>query len=152
MTTEQMSGAEIGDRLAIQELTARYAFYVDTFQIEPLMELWVHDGPVFDETQIGTGLHTGAAAIRAFFVDGVFAQLDGVVHFTMNHILHELDDTKASGVCSVLVEGDLKAGGTLRATAYYKDAYAKVDGAWKFRSRTTIPYTQPQLGSLTVRS
>jgi hypothetical protein len=152
MTTAHMSGTETAERLAIQELTARYAFYVDTFQIQPLMELWVQDGPVFDETQIGTGVHTGADAIRAFFVNGVFAQLDAVVHFTMNHILHELDDTKANGVCSVLVEGDLKAGGTLRATAYYKDAYEKVDGAWKFRSRTTIPYTKPQLGSLTIGS
>ncbi len=152
MTTAQISGTETAERLAIQELTARYAFYVDTMQIEPLMELWVHDGPVFDETQIGTGLHTGADAIRAFFLNGVFAQLDAVVHFTMNHILHELDDTKASGTCSVLVEGDLKAGGTLRATAYYQDTYEKVDGAWKFRSRVTIPFTKPQLGSLMVES
>jgi hypothetical protein len=51
-----------------------------------------------------------------------------------------------------LVEGDLKAGGTLRATAYYQDSYEKVDGAWKFRKRVTIPFTKPQLGSLTIES
>lgn len=30
----------IEDRLAIRDLTSRYAYYVDTFQSDKLMELW----------------------------------------------------------------------------------------------------------------
>ena len=57
---------QIEDRLAIRDLTSRYAYYVDTFQNEKLMELWAEDA-VFDESRVGTGLHVGARAIGAFF-------------------------------------------------------------------------------------
>lgn len=140
----------ITQRLAIQELCARYAFYCDTFQIEPLMALWVEDDPVFDERDVGTGYHAGQADIRRFFIAGVFAQMDGLLHLTSNHWLQELTENRAAGVCSVIVSGDLKNGGSLHATAYYEDHYARVDGDWKFRSRKTIPYTKPQLGGLTI--
>jgi hypothetical protein len=49
----------IEDRLAIRDLTSRYAYYVDTFQSDKLMELWAEDA-VFDESRVGTGLHVGA--------------------------------------------------------------------------------------------
>ena len=61
-------------RLAIQERYARYAFYCDTFQIDPLMTLWVNDNPVFDESEVGTGYHSGQDGIRQFFIEGVFSR------------------------------------------------------------------------------
>ena len=57
---------DVTDRLAIQDLTARYSFYTDTLQMEPWLALWFEDG-IFDETATNTGYHEGLPALRAFF-------------------------------------------------------------------------------------
>lgn len=136
------------DRLQIIELTARYAFYVDTFQLEPLMQLWVDDEPTFDESRVDLGNNTGLDNIRSYFEDFVFGHMAKMAHITTNNIVETVTDTTARGVCSVLVEGEMKTGETMRAAAYYDDVYQRVDDAWKFKSRVVYPLTTPNLGSL----
>jgi len=136
------------DRLEIIELTARYAFYVDTFQLEPLMQLWVDDEPTFDESRADLGNNTGLDNIRRYFEDFVFGQMAKMAHITTNHIVETVTDTTARGTCSVLVEGEMKTGETMHAAAYYDDVYHRVDDAWKFKSRVVYPLTTPNLGSL----
>ena len=60
----------------------------------------------------------------------------------------DITETSARGVCTVLVEGEMRTGETMHAAAYYDDVYERVDDTWKFKSRTVYPLTTPQLGSL----
>ena len=136
------------DRLEIIELTARYAFFVDTFQLEPLMQLWVDDEPTFDESRVELGNNTGLDNIRSYFEDFVFGQMAKMAHITTNHIVENVTDTTARGHCSVLVEGEMKTGERMHAAAYYDDVYHRVEHAWKFKSRVVYPLTTPNLGSL----
>ena len=49
-------------------MTYEYAFYNDTFQIEPLVALFEPDG-VLDFTPAGMRRHEGHASIRDYFVE-----------------------------------------------------------------------------------
>jgi hypothetical protein len=138
----------LADRLDIIELAARYAFFVDTFQLEPLIELWVEDEPTFDESRVDLGQNTGLDNIRKYFEDFVFGHMAKMAHITTNHIVEMLTDTTARGVCTVLVEGEMRTGETMHAAAYYDDAYQRVADGWKFKSRVVYPLTTPNLGSL----
>lgn len=139
------SDLALRDRLDIIELTSRYAFFVDTFQLEPLMQLWVGDEPTFDESRLNLGNSRGLDQIRSYFRDVVFGRLAKLVHVTTNHVLELGDEGSARGVCTVLFEGETKAGDMVRAAAYYDDVYEKIDTTWKFKSRTVHPLTTPQL-------
>lgn len=136
------------DRLEIMDLVSRYAFFVDTFQLEPLMQLWVPDEPSFDESRVDLGNSTGLDGIRGYFRDFVFVQMAKLAHITTNHIVEELAEGSARGWCTVLVEGEMTNGDTMHATAYYEDTYHRVDDTWKFKRREVHPLTTPQLGSL----
>jgi hypothetical protein len=57
---------ELWSRLAIQDLTNRYALYVDTKQLDRLIDLFWPDA-VFDESALGVGPFQGQAAIREYF-------------------------------------------------------------------------------------
>jgi len=63
------------DRREIVELTSRYAFLVDTFQLLPLMQLWVDDEPTFDESRVDLGNNTGLDNIRRYF-----EEFEGSIH------------------------------------------------------------------------
>jgi len=127
---------QIEDRLAIQELTSRYAYYVDTFQNDKLMELWAEDA-IFDESRVGTGLHEGAGAIAAFF-DELKKTVTHQAHITANQIIEDLDDTHAKGLVFSIVEA-VTIAGNMRAVVYYSDEYVKAGGLWRFQSRVIHP-------------
>ena len=127
---------QIADRLEIRELTARYAYYVDTFQTEKIMTLWADDA-IFDESRVGTGLHVGATGIRTFF-EGLKKTVTHQAHLTSNHLIEELNDTTAKGIVFSLVEA-VTIAGTMRATVYYADDYVKQNGRWVFQSRVIHP-------------
>jgi ketosteroid isomerase-like protein len=127
---------QIEDRLEILELTARYAYYVDTFQTEKIMMLWADDA-VFDESRVGTGLHKGAAEIRAFF-EGLTKIITHQAHITSNHLIEEINDTVAKAIVFSLVEA-VTIAGNMRAVVYYADDYVKQNGRWVFRSRVIHP-------------
>jgi len=126
----------IEDRLEIRDLTARYAYYVDTFKTDKIMSLWSEDA-IFDESRVGTGLHKGASAIRAFF-ESLEKTLTHQAHITANHLIEEIDDTSAKGIVFSIVEA-VTIAGNMRAVVYYADEYAKLNGRWVFTSRVIHP-------------
>jgi hypothetical protein len=126
----------IEDRLAIQELTARYAYYVDTFQNDKIMELWAEDA-IFDESRVGTGRHEGSRAIAVFF-DEVKKTVTHQAHITANHLIDELEGTKGKGIVFSIVEAVTSAG-NMRAVVYYADEYVKTGERWRFQSRVIHP-------------
>jgi hypothetical protein len=140
----------IEDRLAIRDLTSRYAYYVDTFQNDKLMELWAEDA-VFDESRVGTGLHVGASAIGAFF-DELKKTVTHQAHITANQLIEELHDTRAKGIVFSVVEAVTLAG-NMRAVVYYSDEYVKAGGRWRFQSRVIhplLPFDTSALGKATA--
>lgn len=148
MTTTAQGALSTEDRLAIQDLVARYNLYVDTFQIEPLMSLWVTDDPFFDETNLGSGSASGLDSLRRFFMEGVFERMEGLAHLTGNYLIEEITENGARGRCTVFFEGNVRGGGTIRVTANYDDVYERTSAGWKFRSRRVTPYTRRQTSDL----
>ena len=77
------------DRGEIVELTSRYAFLVDTFQLRPLMELWVADDPIFDESRVDGvcivlvegEMRTGETMHAAAYYDDVYEKVDNTWKF-----------------------------------------------------------------------
>lgn len=135
-------------RLDLIELTSRYAFAVDTFNLGAVMDVWVKDDPVFDERPLGLGRAQGTAAVRRYFSEDVFGKVDAIVHITTNHVFSAITDSSARGACTALVVGDAKGGGSFQATVYYEDVFEVVDGGWRFRSRTVNPLAKPRLGAV----
>jgi hypothetical protein len=127
---------QIADRLEIRDLTARYAYYVDTFQTDKIMALWTDDA-IFDESRVGTGLHKHAAGIRAFF-ESVKQTVTHQAHITSNHLIEEISDTTAKGIVFSIVEA-VTIAGNMRAIVYYADDYVKQNGRWVFSSRVIHP-------------
>ncbi|HTK63053.1 MAG TPA: nuclear transport factor 2 family protein [Pseudonocardia sp.] len=148
MTSPDPTLTTIADKLAIQELCARYNWYVDQFIIDPLMELFVDDDPVFDETPAGLGRNEGQDAIRAYYGEGLFKQLKSMVHLTTNFFLTELSDDGAEGKCSAQVFAETQDGGKIDVLCWYDDVYRRTDKGWQFVSRVVTPYTAPQLAGL----
>jgi hypothetical protein len=145
MTEDVLSS--LVDRLDIIELTAKYAHWLDTRQIDLLMELWSDENPIFNEEAFGLGKSIGKQEIRRYIETDIFGQMENLCHLTTNHVIDEISESSASGTCTVLVHGDVRAGGSSEATAYYKDHYVRENGVWKFSSRTVIPLTKPKVGN-----
>jgi ketosteroid isomerase-like protein len=114
-------------------------------------DLWMSDA-VFDETKVGTGVSHGAAEIRKFFGETAFVAMSGMAHITASNIITGYHGDTARGVCSVIFEGDVKDGGTIRSTAYYDDVYTRTEEGWKFKSRTVVPFCKPDMDALLKRS
>jgi ketosteroid isomerase-like protein len=149
VTAPDPSLERIADKLAIQELCARYNWYVDQFLIDPLMALFVDDQPVFDETPAGLARSEGQDGIRAYYGEGLFKQLKHMVHFTTNFFLDELSGDHARGRCSAHVFAETQDGGKVEVLCWYDDIYRRSETGWQFVSRTVTPYTTPQLDAIT---
>ncbi|MFD2467795.1 nuclear transport factor 2 family protein [Amycolatopsis silviterrae] len=143
----QSALALVAHRLDIIELTAKYAYRLDTRQFDLLMELWSDDNPVFDEEDFELGKAVGKDEIRKHFENDIYGQMENLCHLTANHVITDLSETRASGTCHVFAQGDVRAGGASRATAYYQDHYVRENGEWKFSSRKVIPLTRPEVGA-----
>ena len=145
MTENTLSS--IVNRLEIIELTAKYAYRLDTRQLDLVMELWSDESPVFDEEDFGLGKATGKDEIRHHFETDIYGQMENLCHLTTNHVVNEISESRASGTCHVFAQGDVRAGGSSWATAYYQDQYVHENGMWKFSSRKVIPLTKPKVGN-----
>ena len=131
---------ELADRLAIIELTSKYAHLVDTKQLNKLLNLFAEDA-VFDETNVGADLERckGRDAIRAYF-DNQIQALAGCFHLTGNHIIDEIVETGARGTCSVSCDAIFKNGESIHVDAWYDDTYVRTPDGWKFASRVVRLY------------
>jgi SnoaL-like domain len=143
--TTAASRTRLEDRAEIIDLGSRYAFLVDRFDLEGVLDLWVDDEPVLDETPLGLKKSVGKEQLRQCLQDDVFGMVSGMLHMTGNHLVEQITDTTARGYCAVSFLADVKnGGGTMQATAWYDDQYERVEGIWKFRSRIVTPFTKPQ--------
>jgi hypothetical protein len=131
---------ELADRLAIIELTSKYAHLFDTHQVDELLNLFAEDA-IFDESNLGAGLGRleGHDAIRAYF-DSQNRAVAASFHLTGNHIIDEITDTGARGTCSVYCDALFKSGESIHVDAWYDDTYVRTADGWKFGSRIVRLY------------
>ena len=121
------------DRLEIQDLLARYNYAIDAGDAGAWAATFVADG-VFTS---GGRTQSGTRELQAFAAD--FAtRLPGSRHWNTNVII-EGDGDQATMRCYLQL---LKTGGgepaTIVTTAKYEDTLRRVDGAWRFVSRTVV--------------
>jgi SnoaL-like domain len=125
---------ELSTRVAIGDLTNRYALYVDTKQLELLLGLFCPDA-TFDESVLGAGPFRGVNEIRSYFQNAL-PLVSALMHITSNLVLDILDDSTVIGTSTLLFEGVDAKGATQRLKGYFHDRFRPIDGQWKFQSRT----------------
>jgi ketosteroid isomerase-like protein len=126
----------IEDRLAIQDLYARYCACMDTGDIKGWANSWTEDG-VFDSYQY----HDGRARIEeygwAFMKRLPDMKWTNGQHWN-NNLIVEGDGRTADALCYLVVIGKMKDSGELRicVQGVYRDNLVKLpSGEWKFTRR-----------------
>ena len=129
-----VNAEELCSRLAIQDLTNRYALYVDTKQLDRLIDLFWSDA-VFDESALGAGPFRGQTAIREYF-QAALPSVSELMHVTSNLVIDFDAGSEAKGVSTLLFEGRDPTVTMQRLKGYFHDAYRLDSGQWRFQSRT----------------
>lgn len=117
------------DRLAIQELNYKYAYYVDSFEPENWANIFAPDGVLDESDFFDDAVFAGRDAIRAY-AEKISGTVDNIVHLMTNQIVSDLTPTTARGTAFALVETQRKNGDRLRFHVKYVDEYVKIDGNW----------------------
>lgn len=120
------------DYLELMDLFARYAWALDTGDIDTLMTLFTDEPWIEDPPQ---GRLTGRAGVRQF----LWKVIDRPIHHNRQHIVQPRVVHGGPEHCEVVsfwVVGELKGEtAELARRGYYTDQCVKVDGSWRFASR-----------------
>lgn len=120
----------IESELAIRNLAASYAVFIDQRDIDNLVQLYVPDVPV--------GRRSGREALRDSFrrMLGPESPFTTTVHFLGGHlvVLNDDDPDRATGVAYCRAEHEFPETWVV-ATLEYWDSYERHDGAWLFSER-----------------
>ncbi len=131
--TDSTLADQVADKLAIEEIIARYNHTIDALQMDTWLDCWTEDA-VFD----GIGKYlVGKAAIKAFadgYEKNYASKMPGGRHFTTNIASTVLGDRATSR--SYLQLWSTRANGAQIAfTGVYEDVLVKQDGRWRFAGR-----------------
>lgn len=117
------------DTLEILQLAARYNHAIDYGDPEAWAGTFTEDG-TFNTAQ---GVQQGHEAL-AQFAAGFGTQMAGARHWTNNHIV-DGDGDSATHTCYLnLIQTSDSAKSMI--TGKYEDTLVKIDGQWRFSSRT----------------
>lgn len=117
----------------IRRLASDYAWAIDNFQVEELVDLFTDDS-VFDMRAFGApAAAEGKEAVR----DGFSALIDGLsacAHLMMNHRIDVEEDTaRGTAYCHAFMT--TATGDKAENLVLYEDVYARKGNNWKFQSR-----------------
>lgn len=116
------------EKLAIQELFARYAHAVDNLEVEAWVQCFTPDG-VF---QVANRAMRGAAALRGYAE--VHVKEIRCRHM-MGNFLYDIHGNEATGQCSMLATLATAGGYKIFAQGRYVDRLVKHNGQWKIARR-----------------
>ena len=123
--------ARIDSRLALQELSARYARAIDDRDLSALADLFCEDA-TFEHVGAGDRLE-GRDAIRRFY-ERVLAGYGLTVHVPHAHVIERVEGDEAQGW--VVSHAEMVSPGRyLVAALRYEDDYRREDGRWRFAQR-----------------
>ena len=128
--------AWLEDRMAIEDLIARYNQSLDYGDYEAYLACWCDDA-IFE----GLGLNlVGTAAIRTFtdsYNQRYRLRLNALKHFTVNiHSVIDGDEAMSSSYLQLLTTGD--KGAYILFTGRYHDKLRRVGGQWRFAHRRMV--------------
>lgn len=131
-----LSLQEISDRLEIEDLMVRYAHAIDTRRWDLLDDLFTADAHI-DYTAMG-GPAGDLAATKAF-LSATLPHFPAFQHLISNSSL-TIDGDTATGrtMCQnpMLIGGPDGAQQLMLCGLWYLDTFARVEGAWRIRTRT----------------
>lgn len=116
------------EKLAIQELFARYAHAIDDLNPEAWVECFTPDG-IF---QVGTRAMRGQTALRGY-ADVHIEEIR--CRHMMANFLYEVNGDEATGQCSMLATLATAGGYKIFAQGRYVDRLVKHAGAWRIAHR-----------------
>lgn len=123
------------DRLAIQELNYKYAYFVDNFEPDNWSMIFTSDG-ILDESEFfDDAQFTGRDAIRAYGAK-IGDSVHHVAHLMANHLIFDLSSTTARGTAISIVETMRNNGERVRYHVRYDDEYVKVGETWLIAKKT----------------
>lgn len=118
----------VEDRLAIQELLARYNHCIDSGDAEGWAATFAPDGTFESRGEV----HAGTDALVTF-ARGFQERMAGARHWN-NNLLIEGDGDDARTTCYLR----LWRGSELISDGTYVDTLKRIDGAWRFTSRKVV--------------
>lgn len=122
---------EVEDKLAIQELLARYNFAINFGDVEGWANCFTEDG-IFE---CPFGIFKGYAALRKYVSDRT-AERQGLPLRHMNtNIIIDVQGDHASARCYLLLMQAAPEGLKLLTTGVYQDELRKIKGSWRFSHR-----------------
>jgi hypothetical protein len=134
-----VNAEELCSRLAIQDLTNRYALYVDTKQLDRLIDLFWAEA-IFDESALAAGPFSGQTATRQYFKAALpsVSELGGQGSF--NFVLRRKGSNRDYAAPEGLLSRDLSAEiWTMEISI--TDAEITVSGSLSIRRSRRITYT-----------
>ena len=142
MTTDLMI-SNMADKLAIEELIARYNHSIDALDMVTWLDCWTDDA-VFD----GIGQYlVGKDAIK-IFADGYeknyASKMPGGRHFTVNIASSIQGDIATSSSYLQLWSTGAK-GAQIAFTGIYEDDLRKQNGQWRFKGRKMVQDKPPRV-------
>ena len=118
------------DRLAVQELVARYAWALDTSDPDLMVSLFTPDGTFVGEL----GSYTGGAELRAW-VEARDQSLRATQHVVSNLML-SLNGGEIVERSLCLIVGPIGTGAAVQSSGFYRGRVVKHDGQWLFATRS----------------
>lgn len=133
----------IEDRLEIQDLVNKYAYYVDSFMFAEWVNLFAPEATL-DESEFGMGKYDGHAAL-AGYGENMGGRVLHLVHLMTNHLIWDATADTARGTSFAIVESMQKTGARARYHVKYEDEYKRVDGRWVFANRILRKSFPPEI-------
>jgi uncharacterized protein (TIGR02246 family) len=121
----------IEDRQAIRDLLVRYCYAIASKDLESVLTLFIADSRV----EILGHEYRGESGLRRLYEASLAV---GPKPFLHNHILEALEDDYARG--RTVFEIHPSEGESAPSAGCYVDEFRKVDGDWKFETRTFRTY------------
>jgi ketosteroid isomerase-like protein len=136
----------VADRIAIQDLIARYAWALDTGDVDALVNCFTTDcvviEEVFEDPDRWEG-HEGVRELGEHYKNS--AGFPGRQHHVSQSIVEGDSQRCAVKSFAFVTECRGEPPYTLRFTGYYDDRLVKADGQWLFRERTIRLWDGPVL-------
>jgi hypothetical protein len=137
---------DISDRLQIHELTARYAWSLDTGDEDAFVDCFGREGELVWDVFATEGCWRGALALRRFI--GYFRQRPesaGRQHHVSNLVVTPTDSGARARSYVVVAMRSAEGPHLLNVMGYYEDELQREDGRWVFSRRIIRDWSGPVL-------
>lgn len=135
MSTHTLS---LADRLDLQDIYARAAYYMDFGEPDKYVALYTSDG-TFARFAAGKEVfrRSGSAELRAFAV-GVIERNAGLAQHWMSNVFVDATADGAVGTGHTMLVGTIKDNWTCNVLliGQYRDVFVRTPDGWRIRERT----------------